>query len=334
MYNGTPNVSKGNITYQFDGIIPGELDSYAIQTRNGAYFFDKDVNVLRDEAGEVVYDENGNATVLDKEGLAYNPVLTNKKERYINYVLVYGVNNIIAGKTCLAFDDVNGERHFGAPTATDSVAIYYYPLETLSKYVYVSEETKLETARNANALVGYYSIDGTPVYFVANDYDGEISGTLATPVPYVKGVGTIEQRSVYIAANGIKKIDGTTAFEKVYDGTTKFFGTLQGETPSPTDAFYFDAESVANVIGDDKVTIKNVTAQFDKANTDALYVVFSVSGIQGQGRLQLHDQRRQSRHRQSFRKDNQAHNQSVACGRRDALRHFAFKRGRTGDLHA
>lgn len=281
VYNGTPNVSKGNITYLFDGIIPGELDSYAIQTRNGAYFFDKDVNVLRDEAGEVVYDENGNATVLDKEGIAYNPVLTNKKERYINYVLVYGVNNIIADKTCLAFDNVNGERHFGAPTATDSVVTYYYPLETLSKYVYVSEETKLETARNANALVGYYSIDGTPVYFVANDYAGEISGTLATPVSYVKGVGTIEQRSVYIAANGIKKVEGTTAFEKVYDGTTKFFGTLQGETPSPTDAFYFDAESVANVIGDDKVTIKNVTAQFDKANTDALYVVFSVSGIQG-----------------------------------------------------
>lgn len=130
VYNGSPNVSKGNITYTFDGIIPGEIDNYAIQTRDGAYFFDKNVNVERNAEGEVNYDANGNATVLDKDGIAYNPVLTNKKERYINYVLVYGVNNIISGKACLAYDDENGERHFGAPASGEKVSTYYYALET------------------------------------------------------------------------------------------------------------------------------------------------------------------------------------------------------------
>lgn len=282
VYNGSPNVSKGNITYTFDGIIPGEIDNYAIQTRDGAYFFDKNVNVERNAEGEVNYDANGNATVLDKDGIAYNPVLTNKKERYINYVLVYGVNNIISGKTCLAYDDENGERHFGAPASGEKVSTYYYALETAQKYVLVSDAANYESAKSANALIGYYLVNGQhSAYFVANDYDGTISGTTATPVPYINGKGRIEQRSVYIAANGIKKVDGTKAFEKEYDGTTKFYGTLQGSDPSETDAFYYDASSVANLIGDDQVTIKNISAQFDKANTDALYVVFSVSGIQG-----------------------------------------------------
>lgn len=282
VYNGSPNVSKGNITYTFDGIIPGEIDNYAIQTRDGAYFFDKNVNVERNAEGEVNYDANGNATVLDKDGIAYNPVLTNKKERYINYVLVYGVNNIISGKTCLAYDDANGERHFGAPASGENVSTYYYALETAQKYVLVSDAVNYESAKSANALIGYYLVNGQQAaYFVANDYDGTISGTTAAPVPYINGKGRIEQRSVYIAANGIKKVDGTKAFEKEYDGTTKFYGTLQGSDPSETDAFYYDAGSVANLIGDDQVTIKNISAQFDKANTDALYVVFSVSGIQG-----------------------------------------------------
>ena len=282
VYNGSPNVSKGNITYTFDGIIPGEIDNYAIQTRDGAYFFDKNVNVDRNAEGEVNYDVNGNATVLDKDGIAYNPVLTNKKERYINYVLVYGVNNIISGKTCLAYDDANGERHFGAPASGENVSTYYYALETAQKYVLVSDAANYESAKSANALIGYYLVNGQQAaYFVANDYDGTISGTTAAPVPYINGKGRIEQRSVYIAANGIKKVDGTKAFEKEYDGTTKFYGTLQGSDPSETDAFYYDAGSVANLIGDDQVTIKNISAQFDKANTDALYVVFSVSGIQG-----------------------------------------------------
>lgn len=282
VYNGTPNVSKGNIKYTLDGIMPEEVDNYNVQTRNNAYYFDKNVEVVRDASGAVIYDAYGNSTVLDKRGTAYNPTLTNKTEKYINYVLVYGVNNIISGKKVLAYDDADG-RHFGAPASGAAVTTYYYALETVQKYVLVSDTAKLDAAKAANALVGYFVTDKLQAaYFVTNDYAGEISGTTETPVPYVEAKGRIEQRSVYIAANGIKKVDGSTAYEKEYDGTTKFYGTLQGATPAETDAFFYEAGSVANVIGTDKVTIKDVSAQFDRAGTDALYVVFSVSGIEGE----------------------------------------------------
>lgn len=282
VYNGTPNVSKGNIKYTLDGIMPDEVDNYNVQTRNNAYYFDKNVEVVRDASGAVIYDAYGNSTVLDKRGTAYNPTLTNKTEKYINYVLVYGVNNIISGKKVLAYDDADG-RHFGAPASGAAVTTYYYALETVQKYVLVSDTAKLDAAKAANALVGYFVTDNLQAaYFVTNDYAGEISGTTETPVPYVEAKGRIEQRSVYIAANGIKKVDGSTAYEKEYDGTTKFYGTLQGATPAETDAFFYEAGSVANVIGTDKVTIKDVSAQFDRAGTDALYVVFSVSGIEGE----------------------------------------------------
>lgn len=282
VYNGTPNVSKGNIKYTLDGIMPEEVDNYNVQTRNNAYYFDKNVEVVRDASGAVIYDAYGNSTVLDKRGTAYNPTLTNKTEKYINYVLVYGVNNIISGKKVLAYDDADG-RHFGAPASGAAVTTYYYALETVQKYVLVSDTAKLDAAKAETALVGYFVTDKLQAaYFVTNDYAGEISGTTETPVPYVEAKGRILQRSVYIAANGIKKVDGSTAYEKEYDGTTKFYGTLQGATPAETDAFFYEAGSVANVIGTDKVTIKDVSAQFDRAGTDALYVVFSVSGIEGE----------------------------------------------------
>lgn len=280
VYNGTPNVSKGNINYTLDGIMPDEVDNYNVQTRNNAYYFDKNVEVERDASGAVIYDAYGNSTVHDKRGTAYNPTLTNKTEKYINYVLVYGVNKIISGKKVLAYDDADG-RHFGAPASGAAVTTYYYALETVQKYVLVSDTAKLDAAKDK--LVGYFVTDKLQAaYFVTNDYAGEISGTTETPVPYVEAKGRIEQRSVYIAANGIKKVDGSTAYEKEYDGTTKFYGTLQGATPAETDAFFYEAGSVANVIGTDKVTIKDVSAQFDRAGTDALYVVFSVSGIEGE----------------------------------------------------
>lgn len=280
VYNGTPNVSKGNIKYTLDGIMPEEVDNYNVQTRNNAYYFDKNVEVERDASGAVIYDAYGNSTVRDKRGTAYNPTLTNKTEKYINYILVYGVNNIISGKKVLAYDDADG-RHFGAPASGAAVTTYYYALETVQKYVLVSDTAKLDAAKAA--LVGYFVTDNLQAaYFVTNDYAGEISGTTETPVPYVEAKGRILQRSVYIAANGIKKVDGSTAYEKEYDGTTKFYGTLQGATPAETDAFFYEAGSVANVIGTDKVTIKDVSAQFDRAGTDALYVVFSVSGIEGE----------------------------------------------------
>lgn len=282
VYNGTPNVSKGNINYTLDGIMPDEVDNYNVQTRNNAYYFDKNVEVERDASGAVIYDAYGNSTVHDKRGTAYNPTLTNKTEKYINYVLVYGVNKIISGKKVLAYDDADG-RHFGAPASGAAVTTYYYALETVQKYVLVSDTAKLDAAKAKNKLVGYFVTDKLQAaYFVTNDYAGEISGTTETPVPYVEAKGRIEQRSVYIAANGIKKVDGSTAYEKEYDGTTKFYGTLQGATPAETDAFFYEAGSVANVIGTDKVTIKDVSAQFDRAGTDALYVVFSVSGIEGE----------------------------------------------------
>lgn len=285
-YNGDEAVVKNNIRYTFKGMMPGDERYYAIQTRNNAYFDDKNVEIERDADGKPVLDENGNFIVIAKLGTAYNLRLSNSKELYENYTLVYNSTNKIEGKEIAAYV-VNGEVFFGTPGAgVENIEEYWYNLETTKYYIEATETENIAAAKRANAIVGFYKFGSQGVYMVSKQYalndDSTVKSDLGVKsfgdkedeINYLRGEGKITQREVYIRANGIERKAGSTAFEKIFDGTDKFFGELHTD-------FDYNSTAVANVVTGDDVTIKSVTAKFDSAYANAKYVVFTASGIDG-----------------------------------------------------
>lgn len=259
-YNGDEAVVKSNISYTFKNMIDADKKFYAIQTKNGAYFIDKNVAI----------DKDGN--VVAKDGTAYGLLLQNIKEKYDNYTLVYSNNSEIAGKKALAFVMTDGTIVYEKPVEAE-IAEYWYALETTDKYVLKNDTASVEEAQNANAIVGFYKVDGVDAYLIASDYAGETS-KLVDAINYLPAQGKITQRTASIRASGIERATDTNAFEKTYDGTDIFFGQVGVD-------FNFSTSAVSNVIIGDDVTIANVSAKFDSAYATAKYVVFTASGIAG-----------------------------------------------------
>ena len=259
-YNGDEAVVKSNVSYTFKNMIDADKKFYAIQTKNGAYFIDKNVAI----------DKDGN--VIAKDGTAYGLLLQNIKEKYDNYTLVYSNNSEIAGKKALAFVMADGTIVYEKPAEAE-IAEYWYALETTDKYVLKNDTASVEEAQNANAIVGFYKVDGVDAYLIASDYANETS-KLANAINYLPAQGKITQRTASIRASGIERATDTNAFEKTYDGTDIFFGQVGVD-------FNFSTSAVSNVIIGDDVTIANVSAKFDSAYATAKYVVFTASGITG-----------------------------------------------------
>lgn len=259
-YNGDEAVVKSNISYTFKNMIDADKKFYAIQTKNGAYFIDKNVAI----------DKDGN--VIAKDGTAYGLLLQNIKEKYDNYTLVYSNNSEIAGKKALAFVMADGTIVYEKPAEAE-IAEYWYALETTDKYILKNDTASVEEAQNANAIVGFYKVDGVDAYLIARDYAGETS-KLVDAINYLPAQGKITQRTASIRASGIERATDTDAFEKTYDGTDIFFGQVGVD-------FNFSTSAVSNVIIGDDVTIANVSAKFDSAYATAKYVVFTASGIAG-----------------------------------------------------
>lgn len=259
-YNGDEAVVKSNISYTFKNMIDADKKFYAIQTKNGAYFIDKNVAI----------DKDGN--VIAKDGTAYGLLLQNIKEKYDNYTLVYSNNSEIAGKKALAFVMADDTIVYEKPAEAE-IAEYWYALETTDKYILKNDTASVEEAQNVNAIVGFYKVDGVDAYLIASDYAGETS-KLVDAINYLPAQGTITQRTASIRASGIERATDTDAFEKTYDGTDIFFGQVGVD-------FNFSTSAVSNVIIGDDVTIANVSAKFDSAYATAKYVVFTASGIAG-----------------------------------------------------
>lgn len=257
-YNGDEAVVKSNISYTFKNMIDADKKFYAIQTKNGSYFIDKNVAI----------DKDGN--VIAKDGTAYGLLLQNIKEKYDNYTLVYSNNREIAGKKALAFVMADGTIVYEKPAEAE-IAEYWYALETTDKYILKNDTASVEEAQNA--IVGFYKVDGVDAYLIASDYAGETS-KLVDAINYLPAQGKITQRTASIRASGIERATDTDAFEKTYDGTDIFFGQVGVD-------FNFSTSAVSNVIIGDDVTIANVSAKFDSAYATAKYVVFTASGIAG-----------------------------------------------------
>lgn len=259
-YNGDEAVVKSNISYTFKNMIDADKKFYAIQTKNGAYFIDKNVAI----------DKDGN--VIAKDGTAYGLLLQNIKEKYDNYTLVYSNNSEIAGKKALAFVMADDTIVYEKPAEAE-IAEYWYALETTDKYILKNDTASVEEAQNENAIVGFYKVDGVDAYLIASDYAEETS-KLVDAINYLPAQGQITQRTASIRASGIERATDTDAFEKTYDGTDIFFGQVGVD-------FNFSTSAVSNVIIGDDVTIANVSAKFDSAYATAKYVVFTASGIAG-----------------------------------------------------
>lgn len=273
-YNGDEAVAKSGIAYELRNMIEGDIKYYAIQTKNGAYFDDKNVAAEIDTQGNVI-------KVNTKGGTAYGLLLQNIKERYDNYTLVYSSNSEIAGKEALAYVLKDGTIVYEKPSAGAEVTEYWYALETTRYYVAATNENR--TAYK-DAIVGFYKVNGLDALMLERAYgeanigsgDENIKAFDASvdAINYLRAQGKITQRTASIRASGIERLAAATAFEKIYDGTDIFYGEAGKD-------FNFTASAVSNVMIGDDVTIANVSAKFDSAFTTAKYVVFTASGIAG-----------------------------------------------------
>ena len=265
IYNGYSEIVKNKIRYTMDGIIESEVRNYNVATTGGAYFIDK--NVVLDQNKEVDF----------KEGNVYNPKFTNQGGFDINYVITYKTTVREDGRDSdiLAYEDKDGVHYYPQSVPATATA-YYYSLRTVSKYV---DDADYEDAKDY--IVGRYKVNGVEVYLVSDDYAG--GKDLGETMTYITGKGKINQRGVYITANSIEKLGTEVAekmFKKQYDGTTKFYGTIEG-TDAATDAYRLTSTGIANVIKGDDVHIANVSAEYNSAYTNAMYVVFTASGLAG-----------------------------------------------------
>ena len=266
VYTGYSDIVKNKITYTLNGVIENEIRNYNVATGGGAYFIDK--NVVLDADRNVDF----------KDGNVYNPTLTNAGGFDINYVITYKTTVREDGRDSdmLAYEDKDG-IHYYPQSVPATASAYYYRLRTVSKYVDDADKTVAK-----DYIVGRYKVNGEEVYLVSDDYTGTAKN-LDAPMSYLTGKGKINQRGVYITANSIKKLDTQVAdemYNKQYDGTTKFYGTRQGTNPA-TDAYILTSTGIANVIKGDDVCIKDVKAEFNSADTNAMYVVFTASGLDG-----------------------------------------------------
>ena len=266
VYTGYSDIVKNKITYTLNGVIENEIRNYNVATGGGAYFIDK--NVVLDADRNVDF----------KDGNVYNPTLTNAGGFDINYVITYKTTVREDGRDSdiLAYEDKDGV-HYYPQSVPATASAYYYRLRTVSKYVDDADKTVAK-----DYIVGRYKVNGEEVYLVSDDYTGTAKN-LDAPMSYLTGKGKINQRGVYITANSITKLDTDVAnkmYNKQYDGTTKFYGTVQGTNPA-TDAYRLTSTGIANVIKGDDVHVKNVSAEYNSAHTNAMYVVFTASGLDG-----------------------------------------------------
>lgn len=314
-YDGVVDIPKSSVKYTFDGILPADEGNYAIQCRGGAYYIDNDVNVERDASGNVIYyaeetlenklymkdghyyldeacrqhTEVKFARVLPKAGTIFNLKLANIKEAYINYVLTQASTE--ETPDYIAYKTADGEMHYYQTAPTDgSVVEYYSPLQTTTKYIAIDDQLALRRAYDNGAIIGFFGRPGSRAFLVKEGYvDTVTPGSvkdIGQSVIYFQAEGKINQRQAHIKSEGIKKTNkgvssAESAFTKQYDATKKFFGTRTTDASGDGD-FYYEAGSITNIIVGDKVEIEDVTAEFDSAETNAMYVVFTVSGIHGE----------------------------------------------------
>ncbi len=271
VYNGSAQINANSLSFSLNGLLPQEDKNYVVKAAEGAFYFDKNVNVERNADGSIP----DVIKVLAKEGAIYKPTLINNISAKSNYKIVVSSKQKL-GEDYIAYVDENGTLHYGEKYEGDKEVVYYYDLPTVDKYILATDTDKYTAAKEAGAIVSTFIYDGKTVYAVDSTYQGGVSDTMPA-VTYIKGEGIITQKSVSISANAIEINPDSKAFVKMYDGTRKFFGV------NGTDYKYNDEEGIIGVVRGDVVKIDTINAEFDDAYTTAHYIVFTPSGLQKVG---------------------------------------------------
>lgn len=271
VYNGSAQINANSLSFSLNGLLPQEDKNYVVKAAEGAFYFDKNVNVERNADGSIP----DVIKVIAKEGAIYKPTLINNISAKSNYKIVVSSKQKL-GEDYIAYVDENGTLHYGEKYEGDKEVVYYYDLPTADKYILATDTDKYTAAKEAGAIVSTFIYDGKTVYAVDSTYQGGVSDTMPA-VTYIKGEGIITQKSVSISANAIEINPDSKAFVKMYDGTRKFFGV------NGTDYKYNDEEGIIGVVRGDVVKIDQIKAEFDDAYTTAHYIVFTPSGLQKVG---------------------------------------------------
>ncbi len=290
-YNGNAKVDSKYFTKSIVGVLADDEGVYDVIMGDGAYYYDSDVEVERDASGNVVYYKDKECTlenklelidgvyydslgqevtqkyakVLDKAATIYNLKLLSNRGSYVNYILTYPSQD--NSGNYVAYLDAEGVMHYYEKS--DSAVAYFYALDTVSQYV---EDI---SGVNADDVVGSFVEKGKTVYLIKDSANVASAQSLGRILTYFNTVGRINQKTVSINEGGIEAIN-PLHFNKVYDGTTKFYGVKDVD-------FREKGNSIIGVISlTEDVEIADIYAQFSMADAGECAVIFQASGIKGE----------------------------------------------------
>lgn len=299
-YDGSAAIRSAQISYGAEegDFIASDRGSYAIQIKSGAYFVDKNVVLKKNDSGNVIRDEAGKAEADVKNGAIYSPTLRNTQTGIINYILTYSRdkdNKDESGKQ-YGYLLSDGSLVISADTPDDETAEtiekYYYELPIADRFIAKNTYEQIADAAEGDdaaakakidalhkGIVGYIEQDGKEGYAIDSAADmsslaGDVQN-LSYSVTYFRSTGKIEQKQVFILQNAVSKVQGSEAFSKTYDGTTKFFGESKKD-------FTFRSNGISGAISGDSVSIKDVSAVYGGADTSTSYVQFTLAEITGE----------------------------------------------------
>ena len=239
VYDGTTSIDLGRIRYTLEGKYATETDSYSVNVRAGHYL---DANVY-DELGEIPE---------YKSAKLYGIELKNLSTSKVNYYPVISSSEPIEGKVALT------EEQLGALPATDSQGnpIYYYEIQQEDFYI-ISEKdyNKLAVKPADTHLIGVYVRAGVD-YYIFDDGAGLEDQYRTALAVDTSAKGKITPKSVSIAVDVIN----ADVFNKEYDGTNKFFGTLGKD---------YKVSTAGGFVGTDNEKVTLDTSRFTVAYTSS-----------------------------------------------------------------
>ena len=254
VYDGTTSIEISKIKYTLTGKYAEETDSYSVNVLAAHYL---DANV---------YDGEG---VIDgvKSAKLYGIELKNLSTSKVNYYPVFASSVEIVGLEQIPA--------LGALPATDGEGnpIYYYPIATEQMYVLTAVEyNALAVKPAAEYVIGTYTRAGKIYYIIHKDAAIDGHSTVAVNVDE-SAVGNITPKAVTIA---VEKMDGTTAFDKLYDGTKVFGGVLGTD---------YQIGTAGGFIGADNTKVTLDTSKYTVAYTSSNAGVSDIKFVFGDGAL-------------------------------------------------
>ena len=254
VYDGTTSIEISKIKYTLTGKYAEETDSYSVNVLAAHYL---DANV---------YDGEG---VIDgvKSAKLYGIELKNLSTSKVNYYPVFASSVEIVGLEQIpALGALPAEDGEGNP-------IYYYPIATEQMYVLTrAEYNALAVKPAAEYVIGTYTRAGKTYYIIHKDAAIDGHSTVAVNVDE-SAVGNITPKAVTIA---VEKMDGTTAFDKLYDGTKVFGGVLGTD---------YQISTAGGFIGTDNTKVTLDTSKYTVAYTSSNAGVSDIKFVFGDGAL-------------------------------------------------